>query len=211
MIYLDEFQNIREVFIGFLNLERITGEHTGEATLKFYRILDLDVKECKGQCYDGAANIQLKNKDVASIVVREAPNSIVTRCCSHNLNLSLAASCNLAIIDNILEVYTSITIHFNSSPKKEKLLEHIVITRCESIGRRKVSVGMYETRWSERDVSYEHFYLPLSFIEEALEIINGTHPNINAFNEMVTKGWDSNSKRETTAYIIVGFTSFCIL
>ena len=48
MIYLDEFQNIREVFIGFLNLEGIAGEHSGEAILKFYRELDLHVKECKG-------------------------------------------------------------------------------------------------------------------------------------------------------------------
>ena len=28
--YLDEFQNIREVFIGFLNLQRITEEHIGD-------------------------------------------------------------------------------------------------------------------------------------------------------------------------------------
>ena len=45
--YLDKFQNIREVFIGFLNLERITGEHTGEAILKYCH--RQDVKECKGQ------------------------------------------------------------------------------------------------------------------------------------------------------------------
>ena len=42
--YLDEFQNIREVFTGFLNLERITREHIGEAILKFYRELRLGVK-----------------------------------------------------------------------------------------------------------------------------------------------------------------------
>ena len=82
--------------------------------------------------------MQSKNKGVATVILREAPNSIITHCCSHNLSLSLAASCNVSLIDIILEVYTSITIHFNSSPKKEKLLEHIVITRCESIGRRKV-------------------------------------------------------------------------
>ena len=100
MRYLDEFQNIREVFIGFLNLERITGVHIGEAILKFYCELGLDVKECQGQCYDEAANMQSKKKSVASVILREAPNSIVTRCCSHNLNLSLAASCNFAIIES---------------------------------------------------------------------------------------------------------------
>ena len=104
-------------------------------------------------------------KGVASVILRKAPNSIVTHCCSHYLNLSPAASCNLAVIDNLLEVYESITIHFNLSPKKDKLLEHIVITRCKS------------------------------------KIINETHPSINTFDEIFTKGWDSNSKKEATAYI----------
>ena len=83
---------------------------------------------------------QRKN-GVASVILQEALKSIVTRCCCHNLNLSLSASCNLAIIDHLLEVYKSITTHFNLSPKKEKLLEHIVISCCESIGKR--SVGWY--------------------------------------------------------------------
>ena len=46
MRYLDEFQNIREKCTGFFNLERITDGHIGEAILKFYRELGLDVKEC---------------------------------------------------------------------------------------------------------------------------------------------------------------------
>ena len=154
--------------------------------------------------------MQKNKKGVASIISQEAPNSTVAHCCSHNLNLSLAASCNLAIIDNVLEVYKSITIHFNSSPKKEKVLEHIVITCCESIGRRKVFVGMCKTCWS-----CEHFYLALPFIVEALETMNGTHPSINMFDEIFTKEWDSNSKKEATAYVnaltsfefIVGITS----
>ena len=56
MRYLDEFQNSCEVFIGVLNLERITGEHIGEPILKFYHALGLDVKECKRQCYDGTCS-----------------------------------------------------------------------------------------------------------------------------------------------------------
>ena len=48
MRYLDEFQNISEVFIGLLNLERITSEHIGEAILKSYRELGLDVKNAEG-------------------------------------------------------------------------------------------------------------------------------------------------------------------
>ena len=102
--YLGEFQNIREVFIGFLNLERITGEYIVEAILKFYRELGLDVKECRGQRYDGVANMQSKKKGVACFILRKGPDLIITNCCSHKLSLSLTASCNVAIIDNVLEV-----------------------------------------------------------------------------------------------------------
>ena len=80
-------------------------------------------------------------------------------------------------------------------------MEHIFITRYESIGRRKVLVGLFKTRWSERDVSYEHLYLAFPFTVETLEIISRTHPSINTFDEIFTKGWDSNSKKEAIAYI----------
>ena len=185
--YIDEFQNIREVFIGFLNLERITGEHIVEAILKFYREFRLDVKECEGQRYNGVANMQSKKKGVASVILRKALNSIVTHCYSHNLNLSLNSSCNVAVTDTVLEVYKSIAIHSNSSSKKEKLLEHNFITLCEFIGRQKVLIDMCKTCWSERDVSYEHFCLTLPLIVEALEIINRTQPSINTFDEIFTK------------------------
>ena len=140
MRYLDEFQNICKVFIGFLDLERITGEYIGETILKFYHGLGLAVKECKGQCYDGTANLQSKNKGVASVILREAPNSVVTHCCSHKVNLSLAASFNLAIIDNILEVYKSITIHLNSSPKKKSYWSTLLLP-IANLYRKTKSVG----------------------------------------------------------------------
>ena len=40
---------------------------------------------------------------------------------------------------------------------------------------------MCKTRWSERDLAYEHFYLALPFIVEALESINGTHAEMGYF------------------------------
>ena len=75
---------------------------------------------------------------------------------------------------------------------------------------------MCKTRCSERDVPYEHFYLDFQFNVETLEIVNGTNRSTNMFDEVFTKGWDSNSRKEATAYInsltsfefIVGITSF---
>ena len=42
---------------------------------------------------------------------------------------------------------------------------------------------MCKTRWSERDLAYEHFCLGLPFIVEALKIINGTHAEMGSFEK----------------------------
>ena len=60
---------------------------------------------------------------------------------------------------------------------------------------------MCKTRWSVRDVSYEHFYLALPFIAEALEVINSTHPQLNTFKMDYTDGWSSDCKKEATSYL----------
>ena len=84
------------------------------------------------------------------------------------------------------------------SPKREVLLEMIVTLRIPDMKRRKVIVGMGKTRWSERDVAFEHFYLAIPFIAEALEIMNGTHPDLPSFDAIYTKGWEA-TKNEATA------------
>ena len=110
------------------------------------------------------------------------------------LNLSLALSCKNPEIDNAFKTYKAITIFFNSSPKREGLLEHIVKSRCTGAEKRKVLVGMYQTRWSERDISYEHFYLAIPFMVEAFEIMNGTHPKNNDCDSVYKDGWNSKTK-----------------
>ena len=60
---------------------------------------------------------------------------------------------------------------------------------------------MFKTRWSEREVSYEHFYLALPFIAEALEVINSTHPQFDTFESVYTDGWSSHSKKDASSYL----------
>ena len=199
--YVNKQFEICEVFMMFVELERITGECIAKALLKFYKDAGINVTECKGQCYDGASNMQSQKKGAASYISKESPSAIVTHCCSHNLNLSLATSCKIPIIDNITETYKAVTIFFNTSPKREGLLEHIFCLRCISAQKRKVLIGLCKTRWSERDIAYEHFYLAIPFIVEAFEVINGTHPERNDFNNIYTDGWDPKTKQDATSYL----------
>ena len=188
----------------FVELERITGKCITKALLKFYKDAGINVTECKGQCYDGASNMQSEKKRAASYISKESPSAIVTHCCSHNLNLSLATSCKIPIIDNITETYnsvTAVTIFFNTSPRHEGLLEHIFCLCCISAQKRKVLIGLCKTRWSERNIAYEHFYHAIPFIVEAFEVINGTHLERNDFNNIYTDGWDPKTKQGATSYL----------
>ena len=127
---------ICEVFMEFVELERITREEIWNVVIKFYNDIGVEITECQGQGYDGAASMQSQKKGVVPYVLKESPKAIVTHCCSHNLNLSLASSCKHQEIGNILKTYKAITIFFNSSPKREGLLEYIV--KSHSIGTEKL-------------------------------------------------------------------------
>lgn len=201
MRYVNCEREIREVFVQFLDLKRITGEFIGKTITDFYKKVGIDIEQCKGQCYDGAPNMQSEVKGTAHHILKLAPKAAVTHCSSHNFNLCLSASCKLPIIDNVIEQYKSVTIYFNISPKRENLLQHVVEENCQNQSRRKVLIGMCKTRWSERDQAYEHFYLALPYIVESLEVINGTHANLELFSPIFREGWSPKDKREATAHL----------
>ena len=179
--YVNNDNKICAVFMEFVELERITGEAIGNAISKFYNDIGLEIAQCRGQ----------------------SPKAIVTHCCSHNLNLSLASSCKHPEIDNILKIYKAMPSlnFFNSSPKREGLLEYIVRSSCIGAEKRKVLIGMSKTRWFERDISYEHFYLAIPFMVAAFEIMNGTYPKNNDFNSVYKDGWDSKTKEDAASYL----------
>ena len=101
---VDNKLDICEMFLDFVELERITGKHIGNRLLNFYGEAELNIKECGGQCYDGAADMQSQKKGAASFILKESPNAVATHCCSHNLNLSLASSCKIPIFVNIKKI-----------------------------------------------------------------------------------------------------------
>ena len=44
--YVDGQKDVREVFLQFLDLERIAGSHIGAALLSFYKSSGIDIKQC---------------------------------------------------------------------------------------------------------------------------------------------------------------------
>ena len=70
--------------------------------------------------------------------------------------------------------------------------------------KRSILLGMWKkVEVGERDVSYERFYLAMHYIVEALEVMNGTHADINQLDETYSKGWSAKDKQETSSYLHV--------
>ena len=56
--FVDSGGNIHEEFLGFHNLQRITGEAIASSILDTLPQWNLDIKKnCRGQGYDGASNM----------------------------------------------------------------------------------------------------------------------------------------------------------
>ena len=72
--YIHEEQ-VREVFLDFLEVERITGKVLGETILRWLRRHDISPTDMCGQCYDGASNMAGARGGVRSVVQREAPKN----------------------------------------------------------------------------------------------------------------------------------------
>ncbi|XP_065658132.1 uncharacterized protein LOC136082646 [Hydra vulgaris] len=83
MKYVNRKKEIREVFLDFLNLDRIIGKHIGESLMKFFCKSGIDLSSCKGQCCDGAPNMQSVKKGVASYILNGSLKAITTHCSSH--------------------------------------------------------------------------------------------------------------------------------
>ena len=60
-------------------------------------------------------------------------------------------------------------------------------------------IGIWKTRWSERALADERFYLALPLTVYALEIISGSHTEIESFQNKFTKDWNYGTKREATS------------
>ena len=79
---------------------------------------------------------------------------------------------------------------------------------------------MCKTRWSKRDVAYERFYLAIPFLAETLEVILGTHADLDQFRSDFPNGWDAKAKKEASSFLnalttfefLIGIISlYCLL
>ena len=90
--------DIKEVFIDFLAVERITGEVLAEQILKYIDTSRLSLSDLRGQCYDGGSGAR---KGCRAIIQEQAPMATFVHCAAHRLNLAVVSTCKIQVFKNV--------------------------------------------------------------------------------------------------------------
>ena len=86
--FADDDNNIREEFLEFGQCKRIDGKSIAEEILYILKKVGLDVNNCRGQGYDGAANMPSEAVGAQRIIKsNSSEKSVYTHCCGDNLLL----------------------------------------------------------------------------------------------------------------------------
>lgn len=137
---------IFESFLTFKDVYSTTGEALFETLNELLIKFDIDLKNCRGLCTDGAANMLGRYKGLKARLQDIHPQIKSIHCSGHILNLVLIQACkhNLAVkvfFSNVESLYCFI----EASPKRH----HLFLKIQEDLGIKKKSLKRHvETRWS---------------------------------------------------------------
>ena len=103
--FVDSDKSIREEFLDFITVERITGEALTTALLSWLQVHNIDVSFCRGQGYDRAASMSSSTVGVQARIREVSPMALYTHCQSHQLNLCIVKACSVPQIRNLMELF----------------------------------------------------------------------------------------------------------
>ena len=101
--FVDSDGNIDEEFLGFQNLRRITGEAMASSILDTLPQWNLDIKNCRGQGYDGASNMSSSRRGTQALILEKSPKDVYTHYRAHCLNLTIVHPCDHPLSETCLE------------------------------------------------------------------------------------------------------------
>ena len=126
--YVDpETEEIAEDLVNFVECDTgVTGKALADNITRNLQLMGLDLRNLRGQGYDGAANMSGKTKGAASIIAAEYPLAVYMHCASHSLNLVIVKSCSNVSIRNMMAICKKIFDFFDVHPKRQVKLEKAI-------------------------------------------------------------------------------------
>ena len=176
---------VKESFAGFKEQHReMTGEAVASTIVQKLDELGLNCDNLRGQGYDGSGSMAGIRKGASSIVLLKYPLATYIHCCSHILNLSIASSCSVVLVRNMMGTVSEVSKFFEHGKRQDKL-EEVIESELPEVRKKRVK-PLCRTRWVER--------------HDSLEVFVELYPAIIGALSDIAYGKDSVSwNRETTS------------
>ena len=121
---VDENDEIREEFSEFFHCPKgIKGDHICNLVEDTVGKLVLDMRDCHGQGYDGAGNMDGKYIGAAFLIKQDFPSAIYVHSAAIRLILCVVAACKIQVIKNMMSTIQRASQFFSNSPKRQFYLE----------------------------------------------------------------------------------------
>lgn len=115
-----------EEFIGLYQVDSIKSSSIVEVLKDSILRLNLAMANCRGQCYDGAANMAGIRNGVAAQMCAEEPRAVYSHCYGHALNLAASDTVKKnKILRDVLDTVFEITKLLKFSPKRDALFDKL--------------------------------------------------------------------------------------
>jgi len=115
---------VREEFVGFIELESTTADCITKEILKFLGLCSLDISNLRGQGYDGASAMAGKVSGVSTQILQKQPKALYCHCRGHNLNLVISSTCSkVPEIRNLFGFVNTLTWFLGASAKRKGILK----------------------------------------------------------------------------------------
>lgn len=97
--------------------------------------MNMQISNCRGQCYNGASNMSGSKRGVAAQIASEESRALFIHCFAHSLNLAVADTIKQSkVCSNALEVAFEVTKLIKFSPKRNAVFDQIKSNEDESVG-----------------------------------------------------------------------------
>lgn len=140
---------IKEMFVGFVEANEVTGEKLTALIVDKLQELGLDINNLRGQGYDGGSNMAGKFQGVQARIKQLNPLAVYIHCASHQLNLALTHACAEPSIRNASGVINEVINFLKDSAQRVHKMDTILREQHPG-GKRHKLISLCETRFIER-------------------------------------------------------------
>ena len=184
--WVDQHLNAHKEFIGLYQVSTIAASSLVSAIRDVLLRMNVNIADCRGQCYDGASNMSGARKGVATIITQEESRALYTHCYGHALNLAVADTVKQSkVCRDALDTAFEITRLIKFSPKRKAAFDHIKSRSEDDSSASPIGIRTFcHTRWTVRGDAIESIlvnYNSLGILwEECLQSPTRLDPDVKA-------------------------------